>query len=154
MARQRSRDSENRTRNVPTALPPSSRNGAPTFWYDIEAHGLARPSFPTLEADIAAVDCAVVGAGIVGLKLARHLAQYGLSVAVLEGTSIGDQAASARNQGCLQRVVGDYVAMGDDAAPMERLGLEGEEGVAQACTTLQMLLQAVEAAEAALALDC
>ena len=66
----------------------------------------------------------MVGAGIVGLKLARHLAQYGLSVAVLEGTSIGDQAASARNQGCLQRVVGDYLAMGDDAAPMERLGLE------------------------------
>ena len=28
------------------ALPPSSRNGAPTFWYDIEAHGLARPVFP------------------------------------------------------------------------------------------------------------
>ena len=56
----------------------------------------------------------------------------------------------------LSRLESAADSRGGDAGPtpMERLGLEGEEGVAQACTTLQMLLQAVEAAEAALALDC
>ena len=56
----------------------------------------------------------------------------------------------------LSRLESAADSRGGDAGPtpMERLGLEGEEGVGQACTTLQMLLQAVEAAEGALALDC
>ena len=88
------------------ALPPSSRAVAPEaglFWQDIEAHELLRPQFPTLSADLTSgVDCVVIGAGIVGLKLARYLSRHGLTVVVLEGAAIGDQAASARNQGCLQ----------------------------------------------------
>ena len=93
---------------------------------DVEAHGITKPRFPKLTAD-QDVDVLVVGAGIVGLKMAHHASKMGLSVLVAEGSAIGHQAASARNQGCLQFVVGDYVAakaeIGDDAKRLERLGM-------------------------------
>jgi|EP01046_Picozoa_sp_COSAG06_P051606 hypothetical protein len=116
------------------ALPPSSRAASASpmpFWEDIEVHGLTRPRFPTLASDLGGLDCVVIGAGIVGLKLARHLAQYGLTVAVIEGSTIGDQAASARNQGCLQRTASDYLTYGADAKPMEELGLENRRMIRQ-----------------------
>lgn len=112
------------------SLPLSSRAVAPEaglFWQDIEAHGLTRPKFGALSdsADRSEADCVIIGAGIVGLKLARYLSQHGLTVIVLEGAAIGDQAASARNQGCLQRVVdSEYATMGADANRMELLGKE------------------------------
>eukprot|EP01052_Picozoa_sp_SAG31_P060094 SAG31_NODE_19308_length_606_cov_1.216963_2_plen_164_part_01 len=117
-------------------LPPSSRSRVPehargTFWYDIEAHGLAKPSFPTLEASLEGVDCAIIGAGIVGLKLARYVVRHGLSVVILEGATIGENAASARNQGCLQHVVSDYIKAGSDAKPLEELGKENRRLVAE-----------------------
>ena len=112
-------------------IPQSSRDdggkewGLP-FWMDLEAHGVSRPHFPKLAAD-QEVDVLVVGAGIVGLKMAHYASKLGLSVLVAEGSKIGHQAASARNQGCLQFVVGDYVAakaeIGDDAIRLERLGM-------------------------------
>src|SRR5262245_171172 len=64
------------------------------YWLDFD-----RPSFPALAHDRTA-DAAIIGAGIAGLKLARCLARYGLEVAVLEGTRVGD-GASARNQGTI-----------------------------------------------------
>jgi glycine/D-amino acid oxidase-like deaminating enzyme len=117
-------------------LPPSSRDGLAehqrgTFWFDVEAHGLTKPVFPALAESIGSVDCCVVGAGICGLKLARYLARCGLSVVVLEGATVGDNAASARNQGCLQHVVGDYVKAGADAKPLEELGKENRRLIAE-----------------------
>ena len=120
-------------------LPPSSRERIPehargTFWFDIEAHGVARPTFPALEASLTDLDCVVIGAGIVGLKLARYLARFGKSVVLLEGATIGDNAASARNQGCLQHVVSDYAKAGADAKPLEELGKENRRLIAEQVT--------------------
>jgi glycine/D-amino acid oxidase-like deaminating enzyme len=101
------------------------------FWEDLEAHGRARPSFSTLDTDLGGLDCVVIGAGIVGLKLSRHLAQYNLTCAILEGSTIGDQAASARNQGCLQRTADNYLSYGANARLMEELGLENRRMIRQ-----------------------
>ena len=133
-------------------LPPSSRSEIPehargTFWSDIEVHGLAKPTFPRLEESLCDVDCAVVGAGIVGLKLARYLARYGLSVVVLEGATVGDNAASARNQGCLQHVVSDYATAGSDAKPLEELGKENRRLIAEQVTEFGIECDWLETAE-------
>ena len=87
-------------------IPKSSRDtcakewGTP-FWMDVEAHGVTKPRFPKLAAD-KDVDVLVVGAGIVGLKMAHHASKMGLSVLVAEGSAIGHQAASARTEGGVQ----------------------------------------------------
>lgn len=70
--------------------------GTAPFWLDIE-----RPGFGTLEQPIRA-DVAIIGAGIVGLKLARVLARHGARVAILEGARVGE-GASGRNQGTINR---------------------------------------------------
>ena len=127
-------------------LPPSSRDHSPPFWFDVERHGVERPSFPRLAADVREVDAVVVGAGIVGLKLARYLARYGKSVVVLEGSAIGDQAASSRNQGCFQHTASgdDFEAAADDAAALERLGVENRR-LARALLTQYEQLPSLEA---------
>lgn len=67
----------------------------------IEQSGWAEPGvfpgYPVLEADIDA-DVAVVGAGLAGCSLALHLAEAGVSVAVLEQRQPG-WGASGRNAG-------------------------------------------------------
>src|SRR5262245_15288185 len=64
------------------------------YWLDFD-----RPKFPTLAGD-ASAGVAIIGAGIAGLKLARCLGRYGLSVIVLEGSHVG-AGASSRNQGTI-----------------------------------------------------
>lgn len=46
-------------------------------------------------------DVAVIGAGVVGLAIGRHLAEQGVSVVVMERDSRFGQAASSRNSGCI-----------------------------------------------------
>jgi gamma-glutamylputrescine oxidase len=64
-------------------------------WYE-DSVG-ERPSYPALDGDLAA-DVLVVGGGFTGLSAATHLAQRGVSVAVLEAHRFGD-GASGRNGG-------------------------------------------------------
>lgn len=64
------------------------------YWLDFD-----RPVFPALDKD-RTTDAVVIGAGIAGLKLARCLSRYGLEVAVLEGSRVGE-GASSRNQGTI-----------------------------------------------------
>ena len=47
-----------------------------------------KPAYPTLDADIV-VDILVVGAGLAGSSLALHLAEAGVSVAVIEARQPG-----------------------------------------------------------------
>ena len=56
-----------------------------------------KPAYPTLDADIV-VDILVVGAGLAGSSLALHLAEAGVSVAVIEARQPG-WGASGRNAG-------------------------------------------------------
>ncbi len=64
-----------------------------------------RPGFGSLQRDVAA-DVAVVGAGLAGASLALHLAQAGISVAVLEARQPG-WGASGRNAGHVLPVLKD-----------------------------------------------
>jgi glycine/D-amino acid oxidase-like deaminating enzyme len=57
----------------------------------------AGPDTPTLDGDVT-VDVAIVGGGYTGLSTALHLAQRGVSVALVEADEIG-QCASGRNGG-------------------------------------------------------
>lgn len=70
------------------------------YWWDTEPAlrpGSERPR-PSLDGRSSKVDVAIVGAGYTGLSAARHLAQQGASVVVLERGSIGS-GASSRNGG-------------------------------------------------------
>ncbi|KAB0680400.1 NAD(P)/FAD-dependent oxidoreductase [Aureimonas leprariae] len=64
-------------------------------WYE-DSVG-ERPAYRALDGDLA-VDVVVVGGGFTGLSAATHLAQRGVSVAVLEAHRFGD-GASGRNGG-------------------------------------------------------
>lgn len=64
------------------------------FWLDFD-----RPRFPSLEGNVV-TEVAIIGGGIVGLKLAHFLNRQGVEVVVLEGGRIGD-GASGRNQGSI-----------------------------------------------------
>lgn len=90
-------------------------------WYADSCRALQVPR-PPLAGDLA-VDVAIVGAGLTGLGTALHLAEAGLSVAVIEASRIG-WAASGRNGG--QLVLG-YSC---DMPPFEAaLGLAGARRV-------------------------
>ena len=47
------------------------------------------------------IDCAVIGAGVVGLAIARKLAQSGREVVILEAEDAFGTHTSARNSDCL-----------------------------------------------------
>jgi gamma-glutamylputrescine oxidase len=101
----------------------------PRSWYAATAQ--AAPERARLDADIK-VDVCVVGAGYTGLSAALHLAQAGLSVAVLEAHRAGF-GASGRNGGQLgsgQRADQDSLdkMVGrDDADKLWRLAEEAKD---------------------------
>lgn len=101
----------------------------PRSWYAATAQ--AAPERARLDADIK-VDVCVVGAGYTGLSAALHLAQAGLSVAVLEAHRAGF-GASGRNGGQLgsgQRADQDSLdkMVGrDDADRLWRLAEEAKD---------------------------
>lgn len=66
-----------------------------SFWH----HDPIEQTFPRLEGDLNA-DVVVVGAGVVGLSAAYHLASFGAKVVLVERTVVGGQS-STRNFGQL-----------------------------------------------------
>ena len=65
-----------------------------TCWWD---ETIAAPEWPTLQGDLD-VDVAIVGGGCTGMSAALHLAESGVSVALLEAETPG-WGASGRNGG-------------------------------------------------------
>ncbi|WP_142847637.1 FAD-binding oxidoreductase [Telmatospirillum sp. J64-1] len=93
----------------------SDNTSLPKTWY--AASTPPAPARPSLTEDIDC-DVCVIGAGFTGLSTALHLAEHGLSVAVVESRQVG-YGASGRNGG---QIVSGYSADMDDLAA--RLGQE------------------------------
>ncbi len=73
-------------------------------------------------------DCIVVGAGVVGLAVARALARSGREVVILEAESAPGQHTSSRNTGCIHAGMG-YVP----GSLKSRLALRGKALMYQFC---------------------
>ena len=73
-------------------------------------------------------DCIVVGAGVVGLAVARALARAGREVVILEAESAPGQHTSSRNTGCIHAGMG-YVP----GSLKSRLALRGKALMYQFC---------------------
>lgn len=101
------------------------------YWLDIPH----RPS-PPLAKDLS-VDVVVIGAGLCGSSAALHLAQQGLSVALLEGSHIAS-SATGRNagfilQGTAERYDRAVQVMGRERArAVHALTLQNHQAMAQA----------------------
>jgi gamma-glutamylputrescine oxidase len=74
----------------------ADKSHPPSYWVATAADA---PSFSALNTDLV-TDVLVIGGGFTGLSAAYHLAESGLSVAVLDGADIG-WGASGRNGGML-----------------------------------------------------
>lgn len=76
------------------------------------------------------IETVVVGAGVIGLAIARHLAIHGHEVLILEAESAIGQHTSSRNSGVIH--AGIYYAPGSD---QQRLCMRGKDMLYDYCAT-------------------
>src|SRR5207302_3151624 len=95
--------------------------------------GRGKRRFPRLilrsEADMDKVDCVVVGAGVIGLAIARRLAQAGREVIVLEATEGIGTITSSRNSEVIH--AGIYYRAG---SLMAQMCVSGKRALYQYCS--------------------
>src|SRR4029450_11727210 len=83
---------------------------------------------PRSEADMDKVDCVVIGAGGIGLAIARRLAQAGREVIVLEATEGIGTVTSSRNSEVIH--AGIYYRAG---SLMARMCVSGKQALYRYC---------------------
>ncbi|WP_205648851.1 NAD(P)/FAD-dependent oxidoreductase [Acuticoccus kandeliae] len=94
LERKKTHDRTNRAATTGRDRAPEPGRPAPSLWADT---AVAAPVLSSLQGDERA-DVAIIGAGFTGLSTAIHLAERGVSVAVVEGEEVGF-GASGRNNG-------------------------------------------------------